>query len=133
MKKTVYEGKVVDTIDITPTWEAILPSLIAVIQDGNGDGKRLAIEELRRMATIADKYVELTKEKEEENKATKLFTFKDKTGRGITNPNFTLDDILNCEDEQSDNDEMLHEWANECGEGDEWQNRTMKFICTKVN
>jgi hypothetical protein len=50
------------TIDLTPTWAAILPALIAVIRDGTPDGQRLALEELRRMATAADRLNELAKE-----------------------------------------------------------------------
>lgn len=63
----------------------------------------------------------------------KRFMYKDKTGRGISNPNFTLDDVLSCEDELNYSGDSLHEWANECDESDEWENATMKFICLEVN
>lgn len=46
----------VGTIDLTPTWRSILPMLLAGIQDGNAVGKKIAIEELRRMAEAADLY-----------------------------------------------------------------------------
>lgn len=46
------------TIDLTPTWAGILPALLAVIQDGNSEGKRQAEIELRRLAQVADKFVE---------------------------------------------------------------------------
>ena len=45
------------TIDITPTWEGILPALLAVIENGNFEGRKVAIEELTRMAQLADLYV----------------------------------------------------------------------------
>ncbi len=45
------------TVDITPTWEAILPALLAVIENGNFEGRKVAIEELTRMAQLADLYV----------------------------------------------------------------------------
>lgn len=45
------------TIDLTPTWSAILPVLLAVLEDGNEAGKTTARLELTRMAEIADRYV----------------------------------------------------------------------------
>lgn len=51
-----------ETIDITPTWEAILPALIAVIRDGKPEGQALAIQELHRMAQAADLYNQNAKE-----------------------------------------------------------------------
>lgn len=42
------------TIDITPTWSALLPALIAVARDGTEEGRRAALSELRRMAQAAD-------------------------------------------------------------------------------
>ena len=42
------------TVNITPTWEAILPALLAVIENGNFEGRKVAIEEITRMAQIAD-------------------------------------------------------------------------------
>lgn len=44
------------SIDATPTWQAILPWLIAAIQDGTEEGQRAAREELARMAKAADLY-----------------------------------------------------------------------------
>jgi len=49
-------------IDITPTWSAILPLLIIAIENGNDEGKRAARTELKRMAELADAYVEEHKE-----------------------------------------------------------------------
>lgn len=54
----------VETIDLTPTWEAILPVLLAVITDGTPKGRTEAEAELRRMARIADAYVAASKEAE---------------------------------------------------------------------
>lgn len=42
------------TLDLTPTWTAVVPVLVAAIQDGTDTGRRLAIEELYRLARIAD-------------------------------------------------------------------------------
>jgi hypothetical protein len=42
------------SVDITPTWEATLPLLLAVITDGTPEGQAVAREELTRMARIAD-------------------------------------------------------------------------------
>jgi hypothetical protein len=49
------------TIDLTPTWSAMLRVLLTVIQDGNAEGRKLAIEELTNMAKVADQFVELSK------------------------------------------------------------------------
>jgi tryptophanase len=58
--------KVIRTIDVTPTWESILPILLMTIENGTSRGRKVAIEELTRMAQIADKYVALSKEEEPE-------------------------------------------------------------------
>ena len=42
------------TIDLTPTWAGVLPILIAGIENGNAEGRKIAIEELKRMAGAAD-------------------------------------------------------------------------------
>lgn len=47
----------IKTIDVTPTWSAILPMLIMVLQDGTPQGQAEATAELRRMAQLADRYV----------------------------------------------------------------------------
>lgn len=46
--------KVVGTIDLTPTWAGILPLLLAGVTDGTDTGRRIAKEELARMAALAD-------------------------------------------------------------------------------
>lgn len=48
----------VQTIDMTPSWEGILPYLLTILRDGTIEGQRLATEELRRMAKLADRHVE---------------------------------------------------------------------------
>jgi len=49
----------VGTIDCTPTWSGILSALLALIEDGNPQGRSKAVQELRNMAKVADMYVEL--------------------------------------------------------------------------
>lgn len=55
-----YPGVVVrgerKTIDLTPTWVAVLPMLLAALEDGSDKGKAIAREELHRMAQAADAY-----------------------------------------------------------------------------
>ena len=45
------------TIDLTPTWEGILPVLVTLLKDGNREGRATALDELNRMAKLADAYV----------------------------------------------------------------------------
>lgn len=52
---------VVEYIDLTPTWEAILPTLLLVYTDATPQGRAGALEELTRMARAADAYVALQK------------------------------------------------------------------------
>ena len=42
------------TIDLTPSWSALLPALLAVVKDGTEEGRTAAAHELRRMAQAAD-------------------------------------------------------------------------------
>lgn len=42
------------TIDMTPTWCAIMPALLAVLEDGSNEGKKLAREELMDLARKVD-------------------------------------------------------------------------------
>ena len=41
-------------LDMTPTWAALMPAFIAVLQNGKGDGPRIAAEELTRLAASVD-------------------------------------------------------------------------------
>lgn len=50
------------TIDLTPTWQGILPSLIALLNSDSLKSRQVAESELRRMAGLADGYVQLSKE-----------------------------------------------------------------------
>ena len=49
------------TVDVTPTWQGILPALLALLQSDNPKSRQLAESELRRMAGLADGYVEIQK------------------------------------------------------------------------
>jgi len=51
------EGNKLQTIDMTPTWEGILPVLITLIENGNATGRATAVDELRKMAKLADELV----------------------------------------------------------------------------
>jgi len=44
------------TIILTPTWRGVLPMLLAAVERGTGEGRRLALEELGRMADAADAF-----------------------------------------------------------------------------
>ena len=54
-------AKLVKTIDCTPTWAALVPVLIVGLLDGSPTAQQIAREELQRMASIADRYVEMQK------------------------------------------------------------------------
>lgn len=47
-------------VDLTPTWRAVVPLLIAAVEAGSSEARK----ELYRMAGLADRYVAMT-EKEE--------------------------------------------------------------------
>jgi len=60
---TVSEKTVVGHIDMTPTWEALLPSILLVYETHPNLNTRMwAKQELERMAMLADKYVASQKE-----------------------------------------------------------------------
>lgn len=42
-------------IDVTPTWEGLVPAFLALIENGNAEGRATAVAELTRMAKAADK------------------------------------------------------------------------------
>lgn len=44
------------TIDITPSWEGVLPTLLILLADAGKEGKKVAHEELLKMARAADLY-----------------------------------------------------------------------------
>lgn len=52
-----------ESIDITPTWTAVLPILVEVAANGETpEGRDAAWTELRRLAAIADAVIENLKE-----------------------------------------------------------------------
>lgn len=59
------------------------------------------------------------------------FSYKDKSGRGITNNNLTLSDLLKWEDLQDWNGNSLHQWAEESEPGDQWENATVRITRIK--
>jgi hypothetical protein len=46
--------KKVTTIDITPTWRAILPILVDFIANGTAEQKDFAVQELAKLANAVD-------------------------------------------------------------------------------
>lgn len=54
--------RVAGTIDLTPTWAAVLPVYLAAYADGNAKGRAAAIAELTRMAELADSAVAASRE-----------------------------------------------------------------------
>lgn len=42
------------TIDLRPTWAGAMPIIVAALQDGTPEGKRIAHEQLKRLCRIAD-------------------------------------------------------------------------------
>ncbi len=59
----------VQVIDCTPTWSAVLPWCLALIEQNgrSSPGYKKAMEELKRMAEVADKYVTFVKGTESES------------------------------------------------------------------
>lgn len=51
------EQNEIETIDLTPSWEGILPGLLAAYASGGFEARKIAEEEMSRMARIADAYV----------------------------------------------------------------------------
>lgn len=54
MSKGKNQTSQIGTVNITPTWSAIVPVLIAVLEDGTPEGKKMAKEEIQRMAMLLD-------------------------------------------------------------------------------
>jgi len=50
-----------NTVDLTPTWSGILPALLTLLQSPNPKSRDIAESELRRMAGLADGFVESQK------------------------------------------------------------------------
>lgn len=49
-------------IDVTPTWEGILPLILEILRNGTDEAQDNAREELQRMARVADQYIALKKD-----------------------------------------------------------------------
>ena len=52
------------TIDLTPTWAGVLRLFLEGYENGTPKGRAIALEELGRMAALADLYVREQKERE---------------------------------------------------------------------
>ena len=59
---SVTEKTPIGTIDLTPTWREILPTLVLLLCNGDTKGHRTALRELNLMAEIADLFVRQEKE-----------------------------------------------------------------------
>ena len=47
--------KLIGVIDMTPTWESLMPGLMAVLESGTEKGRMIARKELMRLAKHVDK------------------------------------------------------------------------------
>lgn len=56
----------------------------------------------------------------------KIFLFKDKSGRGCTSK-VSKKTLLAMDDEEDLFDTLLHDFAENAEEGDEWENRAFKL------
>lgn len=52
-----------ETIEIKHSWEQIVGVLLRVLEDGDENGKKMAREEITRMAKVADLAIELATNK----------------------------------------------------------------------
>jgi hypothetical protein len=52
--------------DVTPTWEGLLPMMLEMASNENPEGRKVAREELVRMAKAADAYNVMVKEQNNE-------------------------------------------------------------------
>ncbi len=52
-------------VDVTPTWIGILPIILTALRDATPEGQRIAGEEIRRMARLADSLGDAVREAEE--------------------------------------------------------------------
>jgi hypothetical protein len=52
------------TIELPVTWQGTLPIILLVLTDGDAEGRKLAREELTRMAQLADLYAASMQQKE---------------------------------------------------------------------
>lgn len=52
-----------ETIEIKHSWEQIVGVLLRILEDGDEQGKKIAREEITRMAKVADLAIELATNK----------------------------------------------------------------------
>lgn len=50
-------AKTTQYIDITPTFEQIVPALLLILKSGTKEAKAFAAEEITRMAKLADRHL----------------------------------------------------------------------------
>ncbi len=64
-------------IDMTPTWEALLPAMVRVLENPEAkfESRKVIMEELTRMAQIADKFVAHQKHEKAKKELAKSETF----------------------------------------------------------
>lgn len=51
------------TVDVTPTWQAVMKIYLAALENGTDEGKEAATKEILRCAEIAQEYVDSQKNK----------------------------------------------------------------------
>ena len=61
--------KYIATIDCSPTWEGILPVLLEGLKSDNNEIYRNNMEELQRMAQLADAYNKMVKNQDTDESA----------------------------------------------------------------
>lgn len=54
--------KDIRTVDITPSWRGVLRLLLEGYSNGTPEGRRIALEELYRMADLADEAVKAVRD-----------------------------------------------------------------------
>lgn len=55
--KATMRNKLRVSLNVAPSWMAMLPWYLSLLDDGDAKGQATARKELARMAEIADKYV----------------------------------------------------------------------------
>jgi len=49
-------------VDVTPTWQGLVPSLVALIERGDYKGRKVAVDEFNKIAKLADEVIRLKKQ-----------------------------------------------------------------------
>ena len=75
-------------IDMTPTWEVMLPAMVGVLEnlEAKSESRKVIMEELTRMAQIADKFVAHQKHEKAKKELAKSETFHYTFRHGNTVP-----------------------------------------------